>query len=45
MGPHLSIGFEIIYIVVSVMQKMSHNNYIIFHSGLIVKLDHIEIAL
>jgi hypothetical protein len=45
MRPHFSIGFEIISIVVSIMQKMSQNNYIIFHLGLIVKLDHIEVAL
>ena len=45
MRPHLSVGFKIIYTMVGVMHKISQNNYIIFHSGMIVKLDHIEVAL
>jgi hypothetical protein len=31
--------------VMGIMQKMSQNNYIIFHSSLIVKLDLIVVAL
>jgi hypothetical protein len=45
MKPILHVGFEIIYTVMGVMQKMSQKNYITLHVGLIVKLDRIEVAL
>lgn len=45
MRPILSLGFEIIYTVVGVMDKMSQINYMILHAGLIVNLERIKAAL
>jgi len=41
----LNVGFISIYTIVGVMQRMSQNNYIILHAGLISRLDRIEVAL
>jgi hypothetical protein len=45
MRPILSLGFEIIYTVVGIMDKMSQSNYMILHEDMIIKLERIETAL
>jgi hypothetical protein len=45
MRPILSLGFEIIYTVVGIMDKMSQSNYMILHADMIIKLERIEAAL
>jgi hypothetical protein len=40
-----SVGLEIIYTVVSIMQKMSQNHYKISYARLNIKLDLIDVVL